>query len=129
MKIILAAILALGWQAIPASAQEAVDEVAARFLAADTDGDDLLDKSEFLGVALQQFRYLDIDKNNLLDADEVGEIAADEEFSDNDTNGDKMLSVDEVAIEKLADFEAADLNKDGALNLDEVRQDYSAKGE
>lgn len=80
----------------------------------------MLNKTEYLLVALDTFKDLDQNGNNQLDADELGDLAEDAEFSDNDGDYNGALSVEEVIAEKLADFDAVDTNKDGALNIGEV---------
>lgn len=94
--------------------------VEVNFLIADKNGDLLLSKTEYLLVALDAFKALDKNGNNALDADELGDLAKDPEFSDGDTDKSGSLSLEEVISEKLADFKAADSNNDGALNVDEV---------
>jgi hypothetical protein len=101
-----------------ARAEYTVIEV--NFILADKDGNFLLSKTEYLLVALEDFKKLDQDGNNELDADEVGELSADPEFLDGDTDKTGSLSLEEVITEKLADFDSADTNRDGALNVDEV---------
>ena len=87
---------------------------------ADKNGDLLISKPEYLLVAIDDFNKLDLNQNNLLDPDEIGNLAEDPEYLDGDTDKSGALSIEEVITEKLADFEAADTNKDGALNVDEV---------
>jgi hypothetical protein len=104
--------------------------VEVNFIMADKDGDFLLTKTEYLLVPLEAFRKLDTNANNALDADELGDLAKDAEFSDGDSDKSGSLSLEEVIKEKLADFEAADTNKDGALNVDEVTEyEASKRGE
>jgi len=100
--------------------------VEMNFMMADKDGDMLLSKTEYLLVPLEALRKLDVNANNALDADELGDLAEDAEFSDGDTDKSGNLSLEEIISEKLADFDAADTNKDGALNVDEVTE-YEAK--
>jgi hypothetical protein len=107
-------------------AQAEFDEIDERFIEADLDGDYLLDKPEYLMIVLRQFSFLDIDRDNVLEAPEMGEVADDPEFTDNDNDGSPGLSIEEVIAEKLADFDKADANGDGALNIDEVRNAYEA---
>jgi hypothetical protein len=101
-----------------ARAEYTVIEV--NFILADKDGNFLLSKTEYLLVALEDFKKLDRDGNNELDAEEVGELSADPEFLDGDADKTGSLSLEEVITEKLADFDSADTNHDGALNVDEV---------
>lgn len=101
-----------------ARAEYTVIEV--NFIMADKNGDLLISKPEYLLVAIDDFNKLDLNQNNLLDPDEIGNLAEDPEYLDGDTDKSGALSIEEVITEKLADFEAADTNKDGALNVDEV---------
>lgn len=101
-----------------ARAEYTVIEV--NFIMADKNRDLLISKPEYLLVALDTFNALDQNGNNQLDAEELGDLSEDAEFSDNDDDNNGALSVEEVIAEKLADFDAADINKDGALNVDEV---------
>jgi hypothetical protein len=94
--------------------------VEVNFILADKDGNFLLSKTEYLLVALESFKDLDQNGNNELDAEELGDLAADPEFLDGDTDKNGSLSLEEVITEKLADFDSADTNEDGALNVDEV---------
>ena len=102
-------------------------ELEVLFIKADRNGDFVLNKSEFLIVALDQFDRSDSDRDNMLEKQEVGELSKDKEFSDNDTSKDGALSIEEVIQEKLADFNAADTNNDGSLTFDEVKKFYEGK--
>ena len=102
-------------------------ELEVLFIKADRNGDFVLNKSEFLIVALDQFDRSDSDRDNMLEKQEVGELSKDKEFSDNDTSKDGALSIEEVIQEKLADFKAADTNNDGSLSFDEVKKFYEGK--
>jgi EF hand len=101
-----------------ARAEYTVIEV--NFIMADKNGDLLISKPEYLLVAIDDFNKLDLNQNNLLDPDEIGDLADDPEYLDGDSDKSGTLSVEEVITEKLADFDAADTNKDGALNVGEV---------
>ena len=121
MKNIVVAMLAvclLIFAGERARAEYTVVEV--NFILADKDGNFLLSKTEYLLVALEDFKKLDQDGNNELDASEVGDLSSDPEFSDGDADKSGALSLEEVITEKLTDFDSADTNDDGALNVDEV---------
>ena len=90
------------------------------FILADKDGNLLLSKTEYLLVALEDFKKLDQDGNNELDANEAGDLSADTEFLDGYADQNGSLSLKEMITEKLTDFDDADTNDDGALNVDEV---------
>jgi len=113
--------LAFGLVAVsgePARADYTVIEM--NFMMADKNGDLLISKPEYLLVATEDFNKLDLNQDNVLGPDEIGDLAKDPEYLDGDTDKSGALSIEEVIAEKLADFEAADTNKDGALNVDEV---------
>ena len=120
----LIAICLLALSGLSARAEYTVVEV--NFIIADTNGDLLLSKTEYLLVALDALHKLDKNGNDAIDPDEIGDLAKDAEFEDGDSNKNGSLSVEEVISEKLADFEAADTNKDGALNVEEVTE-FEAK--
>ena len=121
MKNIVMAMLAfclLTFAGERARAEYTVVEV--NFILADKNGDFLLSKTEYVLVALEDFKKFDQNANNELNADEVGDLSADPEFLDGDMDKSGSLSLEEVITEKLADFDSADTNNDGALNVDEV---------
>ena len=94
------------------------------FVKADQNGDFVLSKGEVLLIAIEQFGIADSDGDEMLEAEEAGDLATDAEFSDNDTNKDESISIEEMIEEKLADFATLDGNSDGVLSLDELRAAY-----
>jgi hypothetical protein len=129
MKRIFVGAVAIAGLALTATTQVKahMTELEVLFIKADRNGDFVLNKSEFLIVALDQFDRSDSDRDNMLEKQEVGELSKDKEFSDNDTSKDGALSIEEVIQEKLADFKAADTNNDGSLTFDEVKKFYEGK--
>lgn len=109
----------------PARAE--ISDVEILFIKADTDGDLVLSKAEYLIIAVTQFGITDSNRNNLLEKKEIGELSGDKEFTDNDGDKDGALSIEEVLKEKLADFSAADTNQDGRLSLGEVKAQYGSQ--
>lgn len=123
MRTLVVAMLALGLFAASgdrARADYTVIEV--NFIMADENGDLLISKPEYLLVAIEDFKKLDRNSDNVLAPDEMGDLADDPEYLDGDTDKSGALSIEEVIAEKLADFKAADTNDDGALNVDEVTE-------
>lgn len=116
-----AALLALS-PAMPAKAEMSNLEI--KFVKGDQNGDLVLNKAEVLLIAITRFDGADSDRDNLLEKQEVGDLASDPEFSDNDSDKDGALSIEEVIEEKLSDFKTADTNNDGSLTIDEVRKFY-----
>ncbi len=119
-----AALLALA-PVTPAQAEMSDLEII--FVNVDQDGDLVLNKGEVLLIAITQFNLTDSDRDNMLEKQEVGDLASDPEFADNDANKDGALSIEEVIAEKMADFKAADANSDGVLTFIEVKKFYEAK--
>jgi len=94
------------------------------FVKADENGDLMLSKGEVLRIAIEQFGIADVDGDDMLEADEAGDMAADAEFSDNDADKDGSISIEEMIEEKLADFARIDTNSDGTLSLEELQAAY-----
>lgn len=126
-KLLFAMATALASIAIctPASAEMTDFEIL--FVRTDENGDFVLSKAEVLKVAILQFEIADANANELLEAEEVGDLADDPEFSDNDADGDGALSIDEMVEEKLADFKAIDADGDGKLTMDELKTYYDVE--
>ena len=121
----VAAILA----ACSGAALAQVTDVEVGLIQADANGDQMLSKSEVMLDAMKGFVASDLDGDGLLEANEVGDLAADPEFTDNDADKGGSLSVEEVVEEKLADFKAIDTNGDGFLSLEELNVAYPAPKE
>jgi len=120
--IAAAAALAMAAFAAPASAEMTNLEII--FVKADEDGDLLLSKGEILKTAIEQFGIADVNGDQMIDAEEAGDLADDPEFSDNDTNNDGSIQFDEMIVEKLTDFASLDENSDGFLSLAELQAAY-----
>lgn len=121
--IAAAAAVTMGAFVAPAMAEMTNLEII--FVKADQNGDLLLSKGEILGVAIEQFGIADVDGDDMLEAEEAGDLASDAEFSDNDLNKDGSISIEEMIEEKLADFARIDENSDGTLSLEELQAAYS----
>jgi Ca2+-binding EF-hand superfamily protein len=120
--IAAAAAVTMGAFVAPAMAEMTNLEII--FVKADENGDLLLSKGEILRIAIEQFGIADADGDDMLEADEAGDMAADAEFSDNDSNKDGSISIEEMIEEKLADFARIDENSDGTLSLEELQAAY-----
>lgn len=129
MKNVVLAVSAVALLALsPATPVKAdMTELEIIFVKGDQNGDLVLNKAEVLLITIRQFNLTDSDRDNMLEKQEVGELASDPEFSDNDANKDGALSIEEVIAEKLADFKSADTNSDGMLTLIEVKKFYEGK--
>jgi len=128
MKTILiaaAATMIMATFGVPAHAELSNLEIV--FVKADANGDLVLSKGEVLMIAIQQFEIADGDGDQVLEAEEVGELATDAEFSDNDSDNSGTLAIEEMIQEKLADFEQIDADKDGFLTLEELGQAYNVQ--
>jgi hypothetical protein len=110
--------------ALIAPAKAELTDLEIVFVKADQNGDSVLSKAEVLLVAIEQFGIADSDGDEMLEAEEAGDLATDAEFSDNDSNNDGSLSIEEMIEEKLADFASIDGNSDGFLSLDELQAAY-----
>lgn len=87
--------------------------------AADTNGDSLVDRSEFQRRMVDVFYFQDGDRDGRLTPDELP--AADTaDFAGSDTNGDGALQLAEFLNARAKDFARADKNGDGSLSEDEA---------
>jgi hypothetical protein len=120
--IAAAATLAMTASMAPAKAEMTNLEII--FVKADQNDDLVLSKGEVLAIAIEQFGIADINGDQMIDADEAGDLASDPEFSDNDTNDDGSIQFDEMIVEKLTDFASLDTNSDGFLSLAELEVAY-----
>jgi hypothetical protein len=111
----------------PSAYAEELSDLKVVFVKADDNGDLSLSKSEVLMISIRQFQIADANGNEILEAEEIGELAKDPEFSDNDSDKSGSLSIGEMIEEKLADFERIDTNDDGSLTLDELEKTYDVK--
>ena len=102
------------------SAQAELTTQQILFIKADKNGDLLLSRAEVLSFAIEQFSITDSNGNDLIEKQEIGDLASDREFSDNDADRSGSLSLRETIDEKLADFDRLDVNKDGKLSLEEI---------
>lgn len=123
-KFLVAAATGLAMTAFASPALAEMTDLEIVFIKADQNGDLALSKGEVLLIAIEQFEIADVDGDGLLEADEVGDLATDPEFSDNDANNDGSLSIDEMLEEKLADFAGLDKDGDGVLSLEELQAAY-----
>ena len=127
-RILIAAATASSMATLGLSAYgEELSDLGVVFVKADENGDLALSKGEVLMIAIRQFQIADANGDEILEAQEIGELATDPEFSDNDSDKSGSLSIEEMIEEKLADFERIDMNDDGSLTLDELEKTYTSK--
>ena len=127
-RILIAAATATSMAIFGLSAHAAeLSDLGVVFVKADENGDLTLSKGEVLTVAIRQFQIADSNGDETLEAEEIGDLATDTEFSDNDSDKSGALSIEEMIEEKLADFERIDMNDDGSLTLDELEKTYNSK--
>ncbi len=127
MRILIAAatVAAMTTFAVPAFAEPTNLEIV--FIKADENGDLTLSKGEILMMAIKQFELTDANGDEILEADEVGDLAKDAEFSDNDTDKSGSISLEEMITEKLADFKRIDADGDGVLTIEELQKAYNVQ--
>ena len=123
-RFAIAAAAAVTMGAFVAPAMAEMTDLEIIFVKADENGDLMLSKGEVLRIAIEQFGIADVDGDDMLEADEAGDMAADAEFSDNDADKDGSISIEEMIEEKLADFARIDTNSDGTLSLEELQAAY-----
>ena len=96
-------------------------------MAADGNGDGVVDEAEFARDAIVAFAALDKNDDGVLTPDELSG-AGSGDFADADLNHDGRLTLDEVRTKRLEDFVAMDRNRDGVLTVDEVLAFQGANG-
>ncbi len=94
-----------------------VEEIA--FIAADTDGNNVITEAELARDAARGFATLDKDGSSTLTPEELGPHDP-AQFKRVDTNGDGVLSFDEVMANKLRALKAGDTDGDGGLSFEEM---------
>lgn len=93
------------------------DELA--FMAADTNGDRLVDEAELAADQAERFKQLDANGDGVLTPDEL-EAHATAAFVSVDADGDGKLTFIEVMNAKMQDFTQADTNDDERVSWDEL---------
>jgi hypothetical protein len=126
-RIVIAAAAATAMATFGLQAHAEPSDLEIVFVKADANGDLVLGKGEVLVIAIQQFEIADADGDETLEAEEVGELATNAEFSDNDSDKSGALSIEEMIAEKLADFERIDSDKDGFLTMDELGKGHNVQ--
>jgi Ca2+-binding EF-hand superfamily protein len=97
----------------------AADDVAAVFAIFDSNGDGVIDRTEFDLNKIKVISVLDRNRNDHLDRDEVK--ISDEKFQAADQDGDGKISGFEFVESPFGKFEALDANGDGLVTLEEFR--------
>ena len=102
-----------------------IEEVRQRILARlDTNNDGVVDEQEFLagGGTKEEFAVLDVQKDGVLDVNELGLYAAQLHTATLDTNNDGVVDEQEFVAGggTKEEFAALDVQKDGVLDADEL---------
>ena len=95
------------------------DDVAAVFAIFDSNGDGVIDKTEFDLNKIKVISALDRNRNDHIDRDEVK--VSDENFQAADQDGDGKISGFEFVESPFGKFEAFDADGDGVITLEEFR--------
>ena len=94
-----------------------VEEIA--FIAADTDGNNVITEAEMARDTARGFATLDKDGSGTLTPEELGPHDP-AQFKRVDSNGDGVLSFGEVMANKVRALKAGDKDNDGGLSFDEM---------
>ncbi len=97
----------------------AADDVEAIFAIFDSNGDGVIDRTEFDLNKIKVISVLDRNRNDHLDRDEVK--ISDEKFQTADQDGDGKISGFEFVESPFGKFEAFDADGDGVITLEEFR--------
>ena len=97
----------------------AADDVEAIFAIFDSNGDGVIDRTEFDLNKIKVISVLDRNQDDHLDRDEVK--ISDEKFQTADQDGDGKISSFEFVESPLGKFEAFDADGDGIITLEEFR--------
>ena len=114
-----ALIAALPWLAAALSQQAGGGTTELSFLAADANGDGVVDEAELASDQAKRFAQLDADADGSLSPAELAEHDA-ASFAAVDRDRDGKLSFEEVMAAKMTDFTGADADRDGRLSYEEV---------
>ena len=117
-NILLAAILsvsAIGGAAVAADAMAGPKGP----MAADTNGDGVVSRSEFFAAADARYKARDANRDRKLSGDEMKDKGG--RFARIDTNNDGVLTYEEAAAATSARFTRLDADQDGKLTPEEMR--------
>ena len=95
-----------------------IEEIA--FIAADTDGNSIVDEAELARDAARGFATLDKNGDGKLTPEELGPHDP-AQFKRVDTNGDGVLTFNEVMANKVRAIKEGDTDGDGGLSFDEMK--------
>jgi len=126
-SILLAGAIVLLGGGVRAEEQAKPTDPRAAFAETDTDGNGLVDLSEFHARLVDIFYLRDTNKDGYLSPDEFAQLVFPEGFKEADLNGDGRISLHEFVAVRFRQFEAADTNHDGELSLDEVLAVYQGR--
>src|SRR4029079_12293315 len=95
-RILIAAAIATSMATFDLPAHAEMSNLGIVFVKADENDDLALSKGEVIMIAIRQFQIADADGDEILEADEIGELATDPEFADNDSDKSGSLSIEEM---------------------------------
>jgi Ca2+-binding EF-hand superfamily protein len=90
-------------------------------MAADTNKDGIVSRSEFFTAAQARFVHRDSNGDRKLSGGEIGTGPRGEKLLREDTNKDGIISFAEITAAESAHFKAQDANNDGKLTGEEMR--------
>ncbi len=122
MKQRLAAAMAAAAAAMaagPVFAQTGATSLEAAFVAADANGDGMVDVDEYVAYFVDVFANLDRNRDGKLAFGDIPNANAGR-FRAADRDGDMMLSLGEVMADRIYHFFEMDTNRDGVITLEEL---------
>lgn len=113
-KMFLTTMAAVALVSTPAIAQEAITESHLQML--DTNGDDVVSKSEYVAYMDKAFDALDANNDGILQPEELAGTVTEQHINAMDLNGNGTISRFEFDTQVMKDFDTADQSGTGALN-------------
>jgi Ca2+-binding EF-hand superfamily protein len=116
-SVLVCPALSLAQTAPPAKTE--TEARAARFAAADRNGDGRIDRSEYYDMMMEIFFFSDDNRDGYLEITEIGGVPQ-QAFGAADADHDAKLTAAEYENARFEEFTAIDANHDGVLTLTEV---------